>query len=58
LSEWLPFSSIVGKQCDFEEIIFEENRPIDFLENRDNIKQEERGSFSANSILNLAPLFI
>ncbi|WP_332636975.1 hypothetical protein [Acetomicrobium sp.] len=26
LSEWLPFSSIMGKQCDFEEIIFEENR--------------------------------
>jgi len=25
LSEWLPFSSIVGKQCNFEEIIFEKN---------------------------------
>ncbi|HPU77903.1 MAG TPA: hypothetical protein PKY84_06355, partial [Thermosynergistes sp.] len=29
LSEWLPFSSILGKQCDFEEIIFEENRRLD-----------------------------
>jgi len=29
LSEWLPFSSIAGKQCDFEEIIFEENRHVD-----------------------------
>ncbi len=25
----MPFSSIVGKQCDFEEIIFEENRGVD-----------------------------
>jgi hypothetical protein len=24
-----PLSSIVGKQCDFEEIIFEENRGVD-----------------------------
>jgi len=33
LSEWLPFSSIVGKQCDFEEIIFEENRGMRLFEN-------------------------